>query len=79
MSDEAEIGGTRPVVGELAAGEYFWCTCGRSKNQPYCDGSHAGTTFRPQRFELTEAKKCALCTCKRTANGPYCDGAHAKL
>lgn len=79
MSDEPDVGGKTPIVGELAAGEYWWCACGKSKNQPYCDGSHAGTSFEPQRFELKEAKKCALCTCKRTATMPFCDGAHSKL
>ena len=79
MSEQPEIGGKTPWVGTLEAGEYWWCTCGRSSNQPYCDGSHAGTSFTPQQLTLDEPKKCALCTCKRTANGPYCDGAHAKL
>lgn len=79
MSEEPEVGGTRPIVGELAAGEYWWCACGKSKNQPYCDGSHAGTSIRPQRFELDAPKICALCTCKRTATMPFCDGAHSKL
>lgn len=79
MSQEPEIGGKRPVVGPLEPGEYWWCTCGRSQTQPYCDGSHAGSGFSPQRFEISETKVCALCTCKRTQNGPFCDGAHSKL
>lgn len=79
MSDEAIVADTKPVVGKLAAGEYWWCACGRSKNQPYCDGSHAGTGFEPLRFELATEKNCALCTCKRTENGPFCDGSHKKI
>ena len=71
---------TRPIAIEVEAGEtYYWCSCGRSKNQPFCDGSHAGTGFTPEKVVLEEKKRVALCRCKRTANEPFCDGTHSKL
>ncbi len=77
---EPEIGGRAPILVELEAGQkYYWCSCGRSRNQPFCDGSHAGSEFTPKEIEVAVAKKAALCTCKRTANQPYCDGGHATL
>ena len=79
MSEEAVIADRRPAVVELEAGTYKWCACGRSKNQPYCDGSHRGTGFTPLAFELAEAKRCSLCQCKQTKNSPYCDGTHKQL
>ncbi|QSA96592.1 CDGSH iron-sulfur domain-containing protein [Methylococcus sp. EFPC2] len=64
---------------ELEAGKYWWCACGRSAKQPFCDGSHKGTEFTPVAFELTETKQVWLCGCKHTHNRPFCDGTHAKL
>lgn len=58
---------------------YFWCACGRSKGQPYCDGSHQGTGFTPLEFTVEKAKKYPLCLCKHSKNPPYCDGEHTKL
>ncbi|HWO99929.1 MAG TPA: CDGSH iron-sulfur domain-containing protein [Methylococcus sp.] len=64
---------------ELPPGKYWWCACGRSAKQPFCDGSHKGTGLSPIPFELTETKTLWLCGCKHTCNQPYCDGTHAKL
>jgi CDGSH-type Zn-finger protein len=77
--DEPVIADKKPVVTELDAGTYYWCACGLSKNQPYCDGSHAGTSFAPIEFQVDEKKRVALCTCKRTCKSPFCDGAHKNL
>ncbi len=76
---EPVIAAKKPAVLELAAGTYYWCTCGQSKNQPFCDGGHKGSSFTPLAFELTEKKTVALCQCKYTANSPFCDGKHTQL
>ena len=56
--------------------KYFFCACGKSKKQPFCDGSHQGSEFVPQAFECTESKDYYLCQCKYSNNKPYCDGSH---
>lgn len=68
-----------PFVVELEPGTYWWCTCGRSQSQPFCDGSHSGTDFAPKEVNITEKKKYGLCGCKHTKNAPFCDGAHKEL
>ena len=68
-----------PIVKDMPAGTYYWCSCGRSKNQPFCDGSHKGTGFAPKEVTLTEAKKVAWCGCKHSKNGAFCDGSHKTL
>jgi CDGSH-type Zn-finger protein len=64
---------------DLEPGKYWWCACGRSANQPFCDGSHKGTEFTPVEFAVEEAKKVWLCGCKHTKNQPFCDGTHKSL
>jgi CDGSH-type Zn-finger protein len=76
---KGKIADKMPEVVELEPGEYFWCKCGESKKQPYCDGSHAGTEFEPLRFEVKEKKRFALCKCKQTDDDPFCDGSHTGL
>ena len=68
-----------PFVQEMEPGTYRWCQCGRSKNQPFCDGSHQGTEFTPLETTIAEKKKVAWCGCKHSGKKPYCDGTHAKL
>ncbi len=59
--------------------EYYYCTCGRSAQQPFCDGSHSGTEFTPKAFTAEQDGDAFLCTCKHTANPPYCDGSHKQF
>ncbi|MCC6656920.1 MAG: CDGSH iron-sulfur domain-containing protein [Rhodocyclaceae bacterium] len=67
-----------PVTVE-AGKSYWWCACGRSKNQPFCDGSHQGTAFSPVEFKAGKSEKVWFCGCKRSAKRPFCDGTHQKL
>ena len=69
----------KPYIIEEEPGTKFWCACGRSKNQPYCDGSHKGTGITPVKVEITEKKKVAWCGCKHSAKGAFCDGSHRNL
>jgi CDGSH iron-sulfur domain-containing protein 3 len=80
MSDMPDIGGVAPIPIKVEAGKsYWWCSCGRSKNQPLCDGSHKGTTFTPIEYKQDTAGEAWFCTCKRSAKKPLCDGSHARL
>lgn len=59
--------------------DYFWCACGKSKNQPFCDGAHkVDAVFRPVKYTATESKTVYFCGCKASANQPLCDGSHKK-
>ena len=57
---------------------YYWCSCGKSFKQPFCDGSHKGTEFSPVVFKADLTKKIFFCTCKQTNDQPFCDGSHNK-
>lgn len=79
---EPKAADTKPKVLKVEPGTYWWCACGRSDDQPFCDGSHAGTDFRPMKVEVDEAmasRPIAFCACKQTDDGFRCDGSHAKL
>ena len=76
---QPKIAGSKPIVEEVEAGEYSYCSCGESQNQPFCDGSHKGTCFKPMKYKVEEKKRVAWCTCKRSAKMPLCDGAHKNL
>ena len=74
------VADNKPIATELKAGqEYYWCACGRSATQPFCDGSHKGTDFTPVKFEISEKRTAWLCGCKHTQDAPFCDGSHNKL
>jgi len=69
-----------PYQVDVEAGKtYFWCACGRSKNQPFCDGSHKGTGLTPVQFKAEESKTVWFCGCKQTKGQPMCDGTHKSL
>jgi len=58
---------------------YYWCTCGESNGQPFCDGSHKDTSFTPLKYNANETKTLYFCGCKHTASQPICDGSHSKI
>ncbi|HIJ62386.1 MAG TPA: CDGSH iron-sulfur domain-containing protein [Rhodospirillaceae bacterium] len=69
-----------PVPVELEAGKtYYYCTCGLSDRQPFCNGSHKGTEFAPQAFTADQSKTAYLCACKHSKSQPFCDGSHKSL
>jgi CDGSH iron-sulfur domain-containing protein 3 len=69
-----------PYAINVEAGKaYWWCACGQSKNQPFCDGSHKGSEFTPIEFKATKAETVWMCGCKHSGNKPMCDGTHKKL
>lgn len=76
---KAVIADRKPMKVSLEAGKHFWCACGRSKNQPFCDGSHKGTGISPVAFTMEEAGEKWLCMCKQTKDAPFCDGTHNNL
>lgn len=74
------VASRKPFMVELQAGRrYAWCACGRSRRQPFCDGSHAGSGFQPMPFTADADREVLLCGCKRTGRGPFCDGSHNAL
>ncbi|MDW3225161.1 MAG: CDGSH iron-sulfur domain-containing protein [Paracoccaceae bacterium] len=80
MTDAPKIAQKSPFPVEVISGKtYFWCSCGRSAKQPFCDGSHKETEFTPLKYEAEADKKLFFCGCKATSNAPLCDGSHSKL
>lgn len=82
MSDAPKpaIADRKPQMTDLAPGDYWWCACGLSKKQPFCDGSHKGGAFVPTKFTVTEKTGTLwLCMCKQAKTSPFCDGTHNKL
>lgn len=79
MNEKPTVYAKHPLVEEVEPGEYFWCACGRSAKQPYCDGSHKGSSFSPMKVQIKEKMKVPWCLCRQTKNPPYCDGAHASV
>ena len=74
------IADNKPINKNLVQGEeYYFCTCGRSADQPFCDGSHKSTDFKPMPFKPEEDGEAWLCACKHTGNAPYCDGTHKRF
>lgn len=69
----------KPFIQDLEPGKYAWCSCAKSANQPFCDGSHRGSGKAPVIVTIEEKKKVAWCGCKKSANQPFCDGSHSGL
>ncbi|MCP5265366.1 MAG: CDGSH iron-sulfur domain-containing protein [Burkholderiaceae bacterium] len=71
---------TTPYAVDVEQGkDYWWCSCGQSSRQPFCDGSHKGSEFTPVKVTATETRTVYLCGCKHSNNGAFCDGSHKQL
>lgn len=81
MSNETPVIAQKaPYSFAVEAGKtYWWCACGKSKLQPFCDGSHKGTSFTPVAYQAKESGTVQFCGCKQSAGKPLCDGSHSKL
>ena len=80
MSDKPMIADNKPIKTTLKKNEdYYYCACGKSSKQPFCDGSHKGSSFTPKKFKAEESVDAFLCMCKQTSNPPYCDGSHKSI
>ena len=77
--EKGKRAGESPIgVDVVEEKSYFWCTCGLSSKQPFCDGSHKGTKFKPLAYKAELTKKVFFCVCKQTNDQPFCDGSHNK-
>jgi len=77
MAEEPTVAQNGPYQVEVEEGRgYFWCACGKSQRQPYCDGAHKGTGIEPIRFKAETTGTVNLCGCKQTDDTPFCDGTH---
>jgi len=80
MSETPIIAQKAPYPVEVEAGKtYFWCACGRSATQPFCDGSHKGTGLNPMKYTAESDRKLFFCGCKASSKAPLCDGTHSRL
>ena len=80
MMQKGERAGDTPIgVNVIEGKSYYWCSCGKSSKQPFCDGSHEGTEFLPLKVKLDEEKDVFFCGCKMSKNGAFCDGTHKDL
>jgi CDGSH-type Zn-finger protein len=77
--ESPKIAQKSPYVLDTEPKTYYWCACGKSAKQPFCDGSHKGSEFTPKAVEIKEFKKIAWCGCKHSKNGTFCDGTHHNL
>ena len=74
---ESQKAGNAPIGVDVVEGKsYYWCTCGKSSKQPFCDGSHKGSDFAPLQYKADQSKKVFFCTCKLTKDQHLCDGSH---
>ncbi|WP_299582218.1 CDGSH iron-sulfur domain-containing protein [uncultured Sunxiuqinia sp.] len=76
---KGKIAAKSPIMMEMQPGTYYWCACGKSNNQPFCDGSHKGSEFTPKEVKIEEVQSVFWCRCKQTNNPPFCDGSHNDL
>ena len=80
ITPEPKIAQKAPFPVDVEAGKkYFWCACGKSANQPFCDGSHQGSEFTPVPFQADDSRTLYFCGCKHSAGKPFCDGTHNSL
>jgi CDGSH-type Zn-finger protein len=80
MTDVPKIAQKAPFRVEVEEGKsYFYCACGLSANQPFCDGSHKETDITPTKYTAVKSKPVFFCGCKHSSNAPLCDGSHSKL